>query len=90
MAAFAGTDGEGWFQGGTEQGVKLGSEKDLVLRSHGPSQQARSVSLAGSSAEDSAFDELLYVNGLALYLGPVAGGGSWRVRRIVAFAPLHE
>ncbi len=90
VAVFSDADGAGWFQGATGQGVKLGSDKDLVLRNHGPSQQVRGVSLAGSSAEDSAFDELLYVNGLALYLGPASDGGSWRVRRIVAFAPLHE
>lgn len=87
--AAAGEGKSAWFQGATAQGVHLDADKDTVLRSHGGSQSVIGVSLAGSSADDSAYDELLYADGLALYLGP-ADGGAWRVRRIVVFAPLRE
>lgn len=79
-----------FFKGATEQGVRIGSDKETVLRSYGGSHDVRSASLAGSGPDDSNYDELIYSNGLALYLGPGGGGESWRVHRIVVFAPVHE
>ena len=78
---------DAFYKGATEQGVRIGSDKEQALRAYGGSQDVRSASLAGSSPDDSNYDELIYSNGLALYLGPAGGGQSWQVHRIVVFAP---
>jgi hypothetical protein len=80
-------DGKAFFTGATSNGLRLGTTRDEVLNIDGLVAGVPGLMLAGDGPETDGFDRVVFLEGVAAYLGPVEDSEQWQVRRLAIFDP---